>query len=52
MVKDVAPLHFTVMVMGKILLHGGGYGSVTSDGEFPVAISTQESFQKYITQEL
>nr|BAD07789.1 hypothetical protein [Oryza sativa Japonica Group] len=37
--KDVAPLHFTVMVMGKILHRGGGYGGVTSDGEFPVTIS-------------
>lgn len=39
MVKDVTPLHFTVMVIGEILLHRGGSGGVTSDGEFPVAIS-------------
>lgn len=39
MVKDVAPLHFTLMVMGEILVRGGGSGGVISDGEFPVAMS-------------
>lgn len=34
MEKYIAPLHFTGAGTGEFLLHGGGYGEVSSDGEF------------------